>query len=189
MNIETTFEDYLAEFKKRFDSFLKRAPVFLTYKTTPFKVYIQDRISKKVMEFEIDYEKEVTELIHDIKTELETSLYPVIKKVETVKSDPDPAVISDYMEENECSFEEAFSAVSVSLEEESFLIQKINIPKNQILLQDEHGNQLVYKLKIPVTIYLNRFVRGVSSDPISAYKKLISDGTYQYTVERKGDQR
>jgi len=95
-------EEFLAEFKKRFDAFCKNSPVILTYRVTPISVYLQRTLDTgeiDIHKYDFDYNMTVKENISNIKSWLRDNWYPrvgiyiidrtVIKKDQMVLVGPD----------------------------------------------------------------------------------------------------
>lgn len=76
-------QSYVAEFKKRFSNFAEKAPLLLSYTTTPNSVQIIDESSEDVFEIDWDYSIPVKSFIFGIKQMLiSKDRYPILHKVE-----------------------------------------------------------------------------------------------------------
>jgi hypothetical protein len=76
-------QSYVAEFKKRFENFCEKAPLLLSYTTTPSSVQIIDESTEDVFEIDWDYAIPVKSFIFGIKQMLiERDRYPILHKIE-----------------------------------------------------------------------------------------------------------
>lgn len=76
-------QSFVAEFKKRFSNFAEKAPLLLSYTTTPGAVQIIDESTDDVFEIPWDYSIPVKSFIFGIKQYLiQKDRYPILNKVE-----------------------------------------------------------------------------------------------------------
>ena len=78
---------YIKEFKKRFQNYCEKAPILLSYTTTPKGVQVIDESTNYVYDFEWDFSIPVKSFIHGIKNILINNCYPIIHKVELIEED------------------------------------------------------------------------------------------------------
>jgi hypothetical protein len=187
MQSELNIEDYLAEFRKRFSSFQKRAPISLSFKITPLKIYLKDETNDSMYTFEITYKQSVRELIGDIRSFLMDNAYPILIKTEYELVDPDTKELNAYMEKHDVSFDQAFKHLNRRERIKEYTVEKVNFKKNQIILEDEAGRKLIYCMKMPVILFLKNYLRG-SYNPRESFLKFQEDSDLLYTQEKYSEE-
>jgi len=78
---------YIREFKKRFQNYCEKAPILLSYTTTPKGVQVIDESTNYVYDFEWDFSIPVKSFIHGIKNILIQQCYPIIHSIESSEID------------------------------------------------------------------------------------------------------
>lgn len=78
-------DKYIAEFKSRFSNFAEKAPVLLSFTTTPKGVQIVDEATDTVYEFTWEFSVPVKTFIHGIKMNLAPKCYPKLERREVQK--------------------------------------------------------------------------------------------------------
>jgi hypothetical protein len=73
---------YIQLFKKRFNNFAEKAPIHISYTSTPTGVTVVDLDSNNVYDFTWDFSLPIKTFIHGIKEILAKDCYPIIHKVE-----------------------------------------------------------------------------------------------------------
>jgi hypothetical protein len=73
---------YIQEFKRKFNNFAIKAPVILSYTTTPTGVQVVNESTSMVYEFSWDFSIPIKSFIHGIKEILVESCYPVLDLIE-----------------------------------------------------------------------------------------------------------
>jgi len=164
MNIKTeptSLEDisiFINLFKKKFNGFKSRAPIFFTFIISPLKVFIQIEGQTNYIEFNIDYNKSVGETISEIKNYLRIHEYPLISNIEIKNVEPEIHDINAKIKNEGISFNQAFILLSKIKINTEYIIDKIDIAKNKVVLieKDNFDNSSIYQVKIPVLILLKR---------------------------------
>jgi hypothetical protein len=166
-------EEYQKVFKKKFNSFRGRSPIFFSYQTDVHRVYIQIEDQLDILKFEINYNEDVTYFIHDIHLFLRENYYPRIRKIQRVLVDPLIELINKRMEKYSETLEEAFKKLSVSFEETVYIIDKLDKIKNKVVLLKEGEEEfpLVYKMKIPVIVFLNKIKENSENENYKFFEK------------------
>ncbi len=159
-------DEYLSTFKKKFKSFQSRAPVYFTFQTDQLNVYIQEINSTEILTFPIDYKEPVGSFIDKIKNELREKLYPKMIKREINEKDPRISEIQDEIDKG-LSFNEAFKKLSKEKVKIEYLIDKIDLNKNRLVVLKEN-EVLLYKMDIPVIVFLKR-IRSMKPEDIYKY--------------------
>lgn len=77
---QTNYDEFIAQFIEKFNSFCSRSPFLMSYKINPNACYIIDARTKEVKRFDLDYTKSVFENIAVIKKWLIKNKYPVLKQ-------------------------------------------------------------------------------------------------------------
>jgi len=176
---EFTAQDYIKEFEKKFTGFCQRAPVYLSFKCTPARVYIENVPSGQVFEFEVNTNTPVEQFIFEIRQFLRKEIYPkfTIKTVENVE--PSVEDITKLTRQG-MSFDRAFRRLSYLEKHQSLAIDKIDLKKNTVVvLNEDSGKQEVYHLEIPVVSFLKKYRENKLEDP---GKTFLDYSTYLYSV-------
>lgn len=147
--------DYLKSFNKKFKSFQSRSPLIFTYITSPFKVMVHVS-GKEVVSFNIDYTMKVEDFISVIRKYFRNRLYPKMIKSELKRVDPRVEDINRITAKKDISFDDAFKELSYKQVEYPFIIDKIDIMKNRIVLLDETSTPRLYQASIPVYALLKK---------------------------------
>lgn len=148
--------EYLKQIKKRLKRFRNRAPIPFEFKVYPPAIEISylEQGLKVVHEIPILYMKDAKEEVNRVRKYLREKVYPKMKKVELKFVEPDSKEILDLMEKKQIPIAEAFSLLSKKEVETIYIIDKIDIFRNKIVLLDEENKIEVYNTKIPVLVLL-----------------------------------
>jgi hypothetical protein len=147
-------EDYIKKFKKKFSGFRSRAPIYFTFQVTPLKVFVQFEEEIDIKEFTIDYNLPVEDTIHTIREWFRDYKYPKIVHSKRVKIEPDISDINNLMIKENATFEEAFSSLSSKTRKETFIIDKVDISKDRIIVLDDKKETIMYQVDMPVLIFV-----------------------------------
>lgn len=147
--------NYIAKFRKKFQGFKSRSPVFFTFQVTPLKVFIQIDNDLEVKEFSIDFSIPVEEFIHSIHMYLQDYHYPRIEKTEIIFKEPDIADINNLIVKDDITFEEAFRRLSSKKKRIGLLIDKIDLEKNKLVVVDTRSKKTeLYQVDMPVLFFI-----------------------------------
>ncbi len=159
---------YEKEFKKRFTNFGEKAPILISFNTTPTCVQVIDESNDTVYEFPWDYTLTVKEFIHAIKEVLVKACYPVIIKTEKEEK-------------------------PLSIEEQTRLIER-GMPLDDVPTKKTIQTQINYLID-KVIVYRDIFLlKEIDTGKVSRYKlnkssifflKKIRNGTF--TPEEAGN--
>lgn len=152
-----TQHDYTEDFRSKFTGFCERSPLILNFSVTPDVVSIRNAVNGKLMIFTIDYDTDVKEFINEIKYKLRKEWYPCLLRTEVIPTEPDIQELREATDEGE-EFDEAYRRLSEKEEKTAYVLDRVNIKKNQILLLNQKKETFVFKLSIPVVIFLKKFV-------------------------------
>lgn len=127
-----TNEDFVERFKKKFDAFCDRSPLFLSYTVNPNGCNVIEEESKSEKTFIFNYAESVFNNIKVIKNWLLQTYYPIMIEVNRETND----LIK-------------------------WRIEKISTRKNQFLIHRLGSNVFkLYEIKMPSTTFLKRFREG-----------------------------
>ena len=178
--------DYILVLEKKLKSFCERAPIYLTCTVTTQSVVLENIRTKDIYRFEIDFSVETFDAVWKIRKYLRSYAYPKIIKEYSKNVEPTTDSLNTYMNVHKVSFDKAFTTLSIVKNQEVFVVDKINIKKNQLILLDENGFQHLYELSMPVVIFLNKFSHN-EADRIKVYNKLMDNSKFLYTIERSNE--
>lgn len=147
-------EEYIKKFKKKFQGFRTRTPIYFTFQVTPLKIFIQFEDENEIKEFPINFDLTVEEMIHEIREYFRDNKYPRIVHKQRVKVEPSASDINNLMNKEGLSFEEAFAVLCSKTKRESFIVDKVDIAKNRLILCDQKGITYLYQVDMPVLIFI-----------------------------------
>ncbi len=153
-----TIETYLSQLRRTFESFLKRSPCYLNFSLTPEYLFICDLRNNTQTTFYLQYNKKETDVITEIKMWLRSNWYPRMVEVKNYKKEPSTEDLKKEMEVKNLSFDEAFSHLSKIKIERTYIIDKIDLKKNRLVIIDfnDFEQYWVYEMKIPVIVFLKK---------------------------------
>lgn len=163
-------QKFLEIFEKKFLNFLEKSPLYVRYTLANDKVLVYDfsrNPEEKPLQFELDYSLPVKENIKRIKDILVKERYPTFDTF-FIKSRPlNSSEIQREMDKG-VPFSELSSKKVTLKTKVSYRVEKVINQDNRIILRkisgEESEDTLLYKLKIPVTYFL----QDVYSNPEKA---------------------
>jgi len=184
MIVDTPKEEYLELFEKKFRGFCDRAPIYLTFSIVYDEVHLKDVHSDQNYIFDIDQDVTVEEFIGEIRSFLKKNVYPKLIEEKVTIKEPSVEDLLDYTKNN-ASFDEAYASLSRKIEEVEYVIDKINIRKNQIVIEKiSTQDQYLFQLNMPVVLFLKNEIR-TPGNPKEAFLSLKREGELLYKIERK----
>lgn len=184
MIVDTPKEDYLELFEKKFRGFCERAPIYLTFSIVYNEVHIKEVNTNENFAFEIDESVPVEDFIGTIRRYLKENVYPRLIEEKSSIVEPSVEDLLNYTQTNK-SFDEAYAILSKKVKEIEYVVDKINIRKNQLVLEKlESGEQYLFQLHMPVVLFLRNEIRK-HHDPKEAFLSLKREGEFLYKIERK----
>lgn len=151
-------EEYLKTFNKKFLRFKSRAPIYFTFQATPFAVslYHDSEFSEEslITEFTINYEVSVEDFIFNIREYLREHEYPKLVRSTVLRLDPSSSDIQALMVKNNIPFEEAFSLLSIKKKKEVFVLDKIDLSKNRLVISGSNKFLCLYQVDMPVLVFV-----------------------------------
>lgn len=147
-------EEYIKKFKKKFQGFRTRAPIYFTFQVTPLKIFVQFEDEIEIKEFVINFDLSVEETIHEIREYFRNYKYPKVVHTRKVKVEPSASDINNLMNKEDLSFEEAFAMLCSKTKRESFIVDKVDIAKNRLILCDQKGITYLYQVDMPVLVFI-----------------------------------
>ena len=153
-------QSYVAEFKKRFMNFCEKAPLLLSYTTTPQSIQIIDESTEDVFEIDWDYSIPVKSFIYGIKQMLiSRDRYPILHRIEEreegVTTEEQVSMAVDGTD---------LASIPVKRYKKSihkFLIDKCIVFKDIFLIKDlETGKMYRYKMNKSCVFFLKKMRTG-----------------------------
>lgn len=175
--------DFIEQFEKKFSSFCERAPVYLSYSISSDNLFLENKSTGNVMRFSLE-DRPVGDIIFGIRKYLKSHEYPKVTQVITKFVEPSVSDLNAYMTENDCSFDDAFNVLSHKEVRKTYVIDKINLRQNQILLEDLDGEQYLYQMNMPVALFLKKISTG-SMNSEESFTFLEKDSSFLYKIERR----
>ena len=152
-------QTYVTEFKKRFTNFAEKAPIRISFNTTPTGIQVIDEDTDQVYEFDWDYTIPVKTFIHGIKSILRTNCYPRIVKVETIWRP-----ISEQRQIELAAEGQDLQSIPTQEQIElrtTFCIDKVIVIKDIFIVEDETTHKLYrYKLHKSSVFFLKKLREG-----------------------------
>lgn len=184
MIIEASKKEYTEIFERKFTHFCERSPVYLTFSILYEEVHVKDIVNDSNFIFSINESVPVEKFIGSIRDELKKKAYPRLIEEKVTTVDPPLEDLLNATREDK-SFDEAFASLSRKVEEIEYIVDKINLRKNQLVIENtETKEQYLYQMKMPVVFFLKKKVRKENS-PKEAFKSLLEEGKLLYKIERK----
>jgi len=184
MIVEIPKEKYVELFEKKFKGFCERAPIYLTFSIVFDEVHLKNINENENMVFKIDESVPVEEFIGSIRRHLKKNAYPKLVEEKTITVEPTVEDLLNYTSTNS-SFDEAYAILSKKIKAVDYVVDKINIRKNQLVLEKiDTGDQFLFQLNMPVIIFVKNELKK-SIDPKEAFLSLKREGELLYKIERK----
>ena len=160
--------EFIREFCKRFTNFCQKAPVEISFKTTPTSVYIHEHKSNEVKQFNFDYGKDVKANIKDIKDWLVENKYPVMIQL-VVQSRPYSTDEIREMINSGVPEDEALMADKEESYHVRWRIERVIVRRDELFLRNIENDAVYhYKIKMPCILFLKRFREKLN--PFEAYE-------------------
>lgn len=144
---------YLNEIKKKLVSFRQRAPIQFSFSINPFSIILNINNNKE-HEIPILYNRSVSEQVGRVREYLRKNVYPKLTKIENKFVEPTAEELNKFMKENTFSFDEAFTSLSNVEIEKNYIIDKVDISKNTVILLDDDGFIEKYRTTVPISVLL-----------------------------------
>jgi hypothetical protein len=153
-------QTYIQEFKKRFSNFAEKAPVLLSYSTTPTSVQIINETTNDVFEIGWDYMIPVKTFIYGIKQMLiDRDYYPIIHKIEE-----EPETVSTEEQISMAASGTDLGSIPVKRYKKyvrKLLIDKIIVFKDIFIIKDlETGEMSRWKMNKSCVFFLKKIREG-----------------------------
>lgn len=165
-------------------SFQNRAPIYFSFTITNSNLIIENIRNGEVLVFKLDYSIPIDEFVSSIHLTLKKNEYPKIKKVTTFEGVISLEDLTEYMKESGKDLDSAYSHFLHKTVTEEIVIDKVNMKKNQIITENENGDQTVFTLKMPIVVFLKMLSNGEISSS-EAYYLLSQESRSSYQIKRK----
>jgi len=164
-------DDYLQKFSRKFENALRRMPIL------PEKVTVRDNIVTILNEeeeytYKINFNKEVETLIFEIRQDLYDKWFPVItfsnRREERLSVSDIKRLIEDGI-----PLEEALTRTHVTEEVEEFKINRVVVNRDEVFIKStkDPEDERMYRMNMPVTIFLKRLREGRISNSGDFFEK------------------
>ena len=175
---------YVQEFKKRFTNFCEKAPLLLSFTTTPTGVQVIDETKNAVFDIEFDYSVPVKSLIHGIKQMLiEKDCYPSMRQVDEVIEDV-PRAEQLRMIESGVNIEQVPTS-RIRRVTMTYLLDKVVVFRDQFVVRNMDTNELfLYKMNKSSIFFLQKLRRGRLT-PETAAVYFFENSTLLNKIETK----
>lgn len=169
-----SYANFENEFTKRFTSFSHKAPILISFTTTPYGVNIYEEKDwdhpnegNLIYSYEFNFNKSVKENIKDIKDYLLENIYPIIYEFVTCEEDYTAEELNELVSSGDINFDDVDSAKKIKEETIPWRIEKIIIVRDEIFIRNLESNRCFrYKMRMPVTIFLKKMREDKNSDKI-----------------------
>ena len=162
-NDKVNVPDFLREFVKRFKNFCHKAPVVLTFKTTPTSVVVHEYHSNEVKVFEFDFTQSVKANIKTIKDWLMENKYPVLIEVQESEYTPGEVdkMVTRGMDVGDALGKKRETPIR-------WRIEKVIVPRDELFLRNLETQKVYrYKLDMPSVLFLKKIREKL--DPFMAW--------------------
>jgi len=187
-------ENYIKGIKKSLKGLLKRAPMLIEFVMEEGSISINEVLEngklKFLFNYDINYNLDIKESIHQIKTSL-LEFYPIIIDKEVKEESYSAMELNHLIEIGEISIEdnlEDYKKIVTSIVE--WRIEKIIVMKDEVIIRSLDTDTLYrYKMNIPVTVFLRNFRDCNDDDRQERYYKIFKnkadliEEVYEETVE------
>ena len=180
-------QTYMQEFRKRFSNFAEKAPVLISYTTTPNAVQVIDETTNDVYEITWDFSIPVKFFIHGIKNMLiEKGCYPVIHKIE----EESEAVTTE--EQLSMAMDgsplENIPVKRYKKHIHKFLIDKVIVFKDIFIIKDlETDKMFRYKMNKSSVFFLKKMRDGRFKNKEEAAEYFFSNSALLNEIELKSE--
>ena len=179
---------YILEFKKRFGNFCEKAPLLLSYTTTPVGVQVINESTNDIYEIGFDYSIPVKVFIHGIKTMLvERNCYPIMHKVEGteegISSDEQISMAVEGVPVDKIPVKRYKKKIV------KYLIDKCIIFKDILIIKNMETEEMFrYKLNKSCVFFLKK-IRSGKLNPEEAAEYFFSNSVLLNKIELLEDQK
>lgn len=185
MIIDNPPSDYMRAFEKKFSSFCERAPIYVSFSTEGNFVHLELQPSDTRLSIQIEEHIPIFENIRKIFVILREKVYPKMKKVVSQFVEPSAQELRHKVEQEGWALSEAYQSLSHREVSEIYVVTKIDLRKNTLLIEQDN-KKFVYKLPVVPVV---SFIKMLSADTESNWELLQQNGTLLYEVKPKGENR
>jgi hypothetical protein len=181
-------QSYVMEFKKRFENFCSKAPLLMSYTTTPNSVQIVDESTDMVFDIPFDFSIPVKSFIYGIKQLLiKNGCYPIIEQ--------EDKITVDLTNEEQVAMAVAGKPVSeipkqrVISSVNRYLIDKCIIYRDEFIIQDlSSGEMFRYKLLKSCVFFLQK-MRNKEKTPLESGTFFFKNSILLNSIEHKTEEQ
>ena len=162
-------QKYIIEFKKKFTNFAEKAPILLSYTTSPTKVQVVDEGTNTVYEFDWDFTISIKTFIHGIKSVLVENCYPILTHRQIFRRPLTPDEQVQLVAEGVAL--DQIPPYKEEIEIKKYLIDKVIVFKDIFIIKDlETGRIFRYKMNKSSVFFLQKLrMKKMSSEEAAEY--------------------
>jgi hypothetical protein len=176
-------DQYITDFKSKFDNFLAKAPILVSVILTPQSVTIIHENSGTQYIYDWDFTKHVKSFIHDIKIEI-SKHYPRLRQVIEEKVKLSPQEQADWIAENDGDLKNVPSERSI-VTSRLWRIDKCIVYRDRFILVDEETeNSFLYKMNRSCTFFLKNYRNGEFPSLEAAGEYFFNNSTFLSQLEK-----
>jgi len=150
-------QEFIRTFNKKFKNFCEKAPIVMTYRTTPSSVFVSEMKTKEIKQFDFDFSVSVKQNIKIIKDWLFKNKYP--RMIQIIEEE-----MSLTEEELEEKLNQGIMDDQILLQKKkktyhiTWVIEKVIILRDEFIIRNLQDNNLyVFKMNsMPCTLFLKK---------------------------------
>jgi len=166
-------QTYIQEFKKRFTNYAEKAPILISFSTSPTKVEVIVESTDEIHEFSWDFSIPVKSFIHGIKNILIENCYPVLKEIVETEEE-----ISEEVQIEMASNGTPLDSIPTKRKVQkiiTYLIDKVIVFKDIFIIKNLYtGQYFRYKMNKSSVFFLKK-IRTGKLNPEQAYEYFMKN--------------
>jgi len=156
-------KDFINEFTKRFTNFCTKAPIVMSFKTSPVAVHVHIEKTNEIKTFQFDFEVDVKKNIKIIRDWLFETQYPVMIEMNVDYEDYSVYEIKDMVSKG-VDPDVALMAKKKDERDTKWRIEKVVTRRDELLIRNLTTSVLYqYRLKMPCILFLKKFREKLSA--------------------------
>lgn len=147
-------KNFVEIFNKKFSNFCQKAPILLSFNTSPTGSLIKDETTGKSLSYVFDFSLSVKENIFIIKEWLLKECYPIMIEEYEIKEEYTPDELRE-MDENNINIDSLIMQGKHIKVSNLYRIEKVIVIMDHIFVRDLQTDKLtMWKMNMPVSIFL-----------------------------------
>ena len=148
---------FLDEFTKRFTNFCNKAPILISFKTSPVSVHIYIERTNEIMTFPFDFAIDIKKNINVIRDWLLKTQYPVMVETKTEYIDYTGEEIKVMISQG-TDPDIALNMKKINEENIKWRIEKVIARRDELFVRNLSTDEYFrFKLKMPCILFLKKF--------------------------------